>query len=96
MVVAKLPDVAHSFALGAAKTAGEKLATNLIGNKRDVPKTVNKEVKEALADIAPNPEVKRVLVDKAKQLEYSRAILSNLIAGSGCKKRRGKGLARIK
>jgi len=93
IVAAKLPGIAHSFALGAAKTAGEKLATNLIA-----PKAITREVKEVLTDITPNPEVKRVLVEKAKQLisEDNRALLSNLMAGTGCKKKHGKGLARIK
>jgi len=102
LVVSKIPQAVESFAVGAANTAGKRLAKHLIGAHAEhpPPKVVTKEIKSLIADIAPNPAVEKVLVDKAKQLlsDDSRAVLSNLVSGAGVRhrKRRGRGLARAK
>ena len=102
LVVSKIPQAVESFAVGAANTAGKRLAKQLIGvhAENPPPKVVAKEIKSLIADIATNPAVEKVLVDKTKQLlsDDSRAILSNLVSGAGTRhsKKRGRGLARAK
>ena len=67
---------------------------NLIDKaKEGVSKRLTPQMKETIQTIATNPKVKKILTDKTKQVlakapinENSRAILSNLIAGSGVKR----------
>lgn len=82
-LVSKLPAIAKSFAIGAANAAGNKLATKMLN-----PHTAVNETKAVISNIRPIPQ-SQVLTDD------SRALLSNLIAGNGLKKKRGRGMARI-
>ncbi len=100
LVISKLPDAVQGFAVGAANTAGKNLAQRMMGRPENVPKPniISEEVKALLSNIATNHDVEKVLVNKTKQLllDDGRAILSNITSGAGVKKKRGRGLARIK
>jgi hypothetical protein len=97
LVLTKLPSLLNIASQGAAHAAGSRLASKMIGDSqiKVVKHDITPEMKEVINSIANTPEIKNVLTDKTKQIlnEDSRAILSNIISGSG--KRRGGGFKRI-
>ena len=65
------------------KKEAKQLATTIGKDK-----AINPHVRDTINQLSNNKDIKRVLLDKSKELlqDNQRAILSNIIAGSGLKR----------
>lgn len=97
LVSSKLPGLLNTASQGAAHVVGSRLANKLIGepSTKVVTHAIAPDIKEVINSLASTPDIKKVLTEKTKQIlnEDSRAILSNIISGSG--RNRGGGFKRI-
>ena len=76
-----------------AVQGAEKLVSKVNEGAKTVSNKLSPQMRETIKTITNNPKVRKVLQDKTKQIlskapitDSSRAILSNIIAGSGVKR----------
>lgn len=86
----KVFDLAQDFAKKDTKSVKRKLKgeAKQVARALATDKELNPHVRDTISKLSQNKDVKRVLMDKGKELlqDQSRAMLSNLISGSGLKK----------
>ena len=90
-------EIAKEYVKGKVSDLAKKGVQNLIGKAKSkanqVGNKLTPEMRENIKEIATNPIVRKVLTEKTKEVlakapinDQSRAILSNIIAGSGVKR----------
>ena len=88
-------DYAKTKVSDFAKRGVQSIIDKAKGQAKQISTKLTPEMRDNIKAIATNPQVRKVLTDKTRQVlpkapnnEQSRAILSNIIAGTGVKRLR--------